>query len=244
MKTFGEIKSNIEQLIVNSYGRPSFKNTMKLFNENILKNKNISQIYHGYNRLSKSVGMSQDIADEYINEMSIKLKNLIESSSDDIKEIKMWLNENLDNLIENNYEDIDNLIYKKGIKDIEKVLESKKKIKKILISSEKIVENKNVTNVPISSMLKIMTNTFNREYSNISETERKELKEILSLSKKELKNEIETLKEEVLEKLNTKLNETEDNELKEKIELSIEKINESDISGISLYKLKNLKSGL
>jgi len=52
------------------------------------------------------------------------------------------------------------------------------------------------------------------------------------------------LKEEVIEKLSTKLNESDDSELKEKIELSIQRINESEVSGISLYKLKNLKSGL
>jgi hypothetical protein len=244
MRTFGQIKSNIEYLLVNSYGKPSFKNTMKVFNENVIKNKNIAEIYHGYDKLSKKSNISKDIVDEYLNEMVISLKETIEKSSEELKEIKMWLNENLSDTSENHYQDIDNIVYKKGIKDIEKVLESKKNIKNILTSSEKLVENVSYSQIPISSMLKIVTNTFNKEYSNISESEKKELKEILSLSRSELKKEIESLKEEVIEKLSTKLNESDDSELKEKIELSIQRINESEVSGISLYKLKNLKSGL
>ena len=93
-------------------------------------------------------------------------------------------------------------------------------------------------------MLKIVTNTFNKEYGNISEEEKQELKGLLSLNKVELTEEIEKSKSVVLEKLKTKLNESTDNELSEKVNMTIERINESDISLVSLYKLRQLEGGL
>jgi len=96
----------------------------------------------------------------------------------------------------------------------------------------------------LSSMLKIASNSFNKEYENINESEKEELKNLLSLSKDEVKVKFEELKESVLNKLNSNLNETNDSEIKEKIGLTINKISESQSDLLSLYKLKQLNEGL
>jgi succinate dehydrogenase flavin-adding protein (antitoxin of CptAB toxin-antitoxin module) len=93
-------------------------------------------------------------------------------------------------------------------------------------------------------MMKIVTNTFNKEYSTISEEEKNELKELLSYSKKDIQNKFVELKEDVTNKLNNKLEESEDLEIKEKISQTISKINESQPELITLYKLKQLSEGL
>ena len=56
--------------------------------------------------------------------------------------------------------------------------------------------------------------------------------------------EIEKTKEVVLNKLKTNLNESSDSDLFNKIQKTIDKINESEKTLTSLYKLKQLEKGL
>lgn len=244
MNTFGQIKSNIESLLSESYGKPSFKNHMKSFKKNILENKKLAEAYYLYDELSKKKGMNKDILDDYVNESFDTLKSILKSQESKLKEVNMWVSENLTNSVDNSYSDIDTVIYNTSVKNLEKVLESKNRIKKTLGESVKPKTVNETVNLPLSTMLKISTNTFNKEYKNISEEEKNELKQLLSLDKKQLIEEIEKSKSVVIEKLTTKLNESTDDELTEKVNQTISKINESEISLVSLYKLRQLETGL
>jgi DNA-binding transcriptional regulator GbsR (MarR family) len=93
-------------------------------------------------------------------------------------------------------------------------------------------------------MIKIASNVFNTKYENISEEEKNELKSLLSLSKKETKNQVISLTEEVVQKLQSKLNEEEDKEIQTMIEATISRVKDSKEDLVSLYKLKQLNSGL
>ena len=93
-------------------------------------------------------------------------------------------------------------------------------------------------------MLKVATKTFNDEYVTLNESDKNELKYFISLDDKSLKEEISNTKDSVIEKLNNNLNESTDTELKEKLQKTINKINESENSLTSLYKLRQLESGL
>lgn len=244
MNKFGQIKSNIESLMTESYGKSSFKNHMKSFKKNILENKRIAEAYFLYDELSKNKGLSKDIVDDYVNESIETIKNIVSSNTEKIKEINMWVSENVKTQSENNYKDIDSVVYDSSVKNLEQVLESKNRIKNTISKQEVAKTVSESVNIPLSSMLKIATNTFNREFGNISEEEKQELKTLLSLGKKSLTEEIEKSKLVVIEKLNTKLNESTDDELTEKVEKTIEKINESEVSLVSLYKLRQLEQGL
>lgn len=244
MNKFGQIKSNIESLMTESYGKSSFKNHMKSFKKNILENKRIAEAYFLYDELSKNKGLSKDIVDDYVNESIETIKNIVSSNTEKIKEINMWVSENVTTPSENNYKDIDSVVYNSSVKNLEQVLESKNRIKNTISKKEVTKTVSESVNIPLSSMLKIATNTFNREFGNISEEEKQELKTLLSLDKKSLTEEIEKSKLVVIEKLNTKLNESTDDELTEKVEKTIEKINESEVSLVSLYKLRQLEQGL
>jgi len=244
MNTFGQIKSNIESLLSESYGKPSFKNHMKSFKKNILENKKLAEAYYLYDELSKKKGMNKDILDDYVNESFDTLKSILKSQESKLKEVNMWVSENLTKGVANSYSDIDTVIYNTSVKNLEKVLESKNRIKKTLGEPVKPKTVNETVNLPLSTMLKISTNTFNKEYQNISEEEKNELKQLLSLDKKQLIEEIEKSKSVVIEKLTTKLNESTDDELTEKVNQTISKINESEISLVSLYKLRQLETGL
>tara|TARA_R110000803_G_scaffold35710_3_gene77067 strand:+ start:15005 stop:15739 length:735 start_codon:yes stop_codon:yes gene_type:complete len=244
MSKFGQIKSNIESLMVESYSKNSFKSNTISFKKNIIDNAKLAEAYFLYDELSKNKGLSNDILDDYINESIEIIKKIVVSEKSKIKEVDMWISENLSKSVTNSYNDIDTIVYNKSIKHLEKVLECKNNIKKLLgksIKSENVLES---FNIPISSMISIATNTFNKEYDNISEEEQKELKSLLSLNKSELSEEIIKSKKVVLSKLSEKINESKDIELNDQVKKTIEKINESDVSLTSLYKLKQLEQGL
>jgi hypothetical protein len=144
---------------------------------------------------------------------------------------------------QNNYRDIDVTIYNKSIKNLEFVLESKKRIITNIISEEK-KEIKESINLPLNTMLKVANNKLNDELTNISESERKELVELSSLTESEIKTEIDTLKENVISNLKVSLNESKETELKDTIENTIKKISESKYDKYNLYKLRKLNQGL
>ena len=112
-----------------------------------------------------------------------------------------------------------------------------------MISEKKELVKESV-NIPLSSMMKIASNVFNEKYENISEQEKNELKNLFTLTKEETKQQIIELTEEVVGKLQHKMNEEEDSEVKVMIETTITKVQESKQDLVSLYKLKQLFSGL
>lgn len=244
MNKFGQIKSNIESLMTESYGKGSFKNHMKSFKKNVIENEKLAEAYFLYDELSKKKGLSKDIVDDYVNESIETIKNIIVSESKKLKELNMWISENVTKNVTNEYSDIDTVVYSKSVKNLEKVLECKNNIKNLIGQNLENVTVSESLNIPLSSMLKIATNTFNKEYGNISEEDKKELKNLLSLNKSQLSEEITKSKEIVLEKLSEKVNESNDEDLKQKVTQTIERINETKDSLVSLYKLRQLEQGL
>ena len=244
MNKFGQIKSNIESLMTKSYGKNSFKTNMKSFKSHIIENEKLAEAYFLYDELSKKKGLSKDIVDDYVNECVETIKGILTTESAKLKEVNMWVSEGLKTDSDNNYTNIDTVVYGTSIKNLEKVLECKNTIKKLLGETEEVTKVTESVNIPLSSMLKIATNTFNREYGDISEEEKKELKNLLSLSKTELTEEITISKGVVLKKLTEKVNESNDEDLNNRVNETINRINESEISLTSLYKLKQLEHGL
>jgi hypothetical protein len=242
MKSFGEIKTSIEKTLVENYGKDSFKTFIKEFKKNILDDKQISEMYFLYDALSKPSGFNKEYVGEYVNESTDVLKDLIQKNTEKLQQLSTWV-EQMIQIDENEYQNIDSVVYNKSVKNLDKVVESKNIIKSILVSEKKEVV-KESTNIPLSSMLKIASNVFNSKYENISEEEKNELKSLLGLGKKETANQVQSLTEEVLGKLQNKLNEEEDKEIQAMIETTISRVKESKEDLVSLYKLKQLNSGL
>lgn len=244
MSTFGTIKTKIENTATELAKEPSFKRFMFEFKHIVLENKDLSELYYIYDDLSSNKGLPNDIIDDYINESVEYSQILIESQSKKLNEVSLWINSwNKEDI--NNYSDIDNAIYKTGIKNLEIVLESKNKIKKTLISeSNKLNESSHTSNLPISSMVKIANETLKNEFSSLNESDRNELNSILTLTLDDVKTEMVGLKENVIKGLKETLNKEKDSELVEAIESTIKKINESKDDYYNLYKLRKLNSGL
>ncbi len=186
MNTFGTIKTKIENTAIELSKKPSFKRFIFEFNEVFLKNKDLSELYYIYDDLSSNKGLPTDIANDYINESIEYSQILLESQSRRLKEINNWINSWNDEST-NNYFDIDNAIYKTGIKNLENILESKKNIKNIITKEENRKDITESSFLPISSMVKIANENLKKELGHLNENDKKELDQILSLNGEELK---------------------------------------------------------
>ena len=243
MNKIGTLKSKIENSLTKQYGKDTFKPLMKTFKEKVLNRKPIAEAFYIYDQLSTQKGMDMEIAPDYIMESFNELQNIIKKNQKEIKELSDWV-ETLLGESTDEYSHIDNVLYNKGMKNLESVLESKKQIKKLITSAKVDKQISESTNLPLSSMLRIATNTFNKEYGNISEEEKNELKTLLSMSKKDIDKEMSHLRESVISKLRKTSEENSDSELSEKLQMTVQKIQESPSDLVNLYKLRQLNEGL
>lgn len=243
MNKFGEIKSKVEQISVDLFGKSNFTKFMKEFKSNILESKDLTEIFYIYDDLSSKKGLSKDIATDYINESIEYCQILIENNKKSIGRLTEWVSKFNINT-PNNYKNIDTIIYNTSIRDLETVLESKKHILTNIISEEPKKEIKESVSLPLSTMVKVAEDNLKGEILNLTESERKEIISISSLSKEELETEFNTLKESVISNLKGSLNESKEDEIKTMINQTITKISDSKCTHYDLYKLRKLHQGL
>lgn len=243
MNKFGEIKSKVEQISVDLFGKNNFTKFMKEFKSNILENKDLTEIFYIYDDLSSKKGLSKDIATDYVNESIEYCQILIENNKKSLSKLTEWVSKFNVNT-PNNYKNIDTIIYNTSIRDLETVLESKKIILTNIISEESKKEIKESVNLPLSTMVKVAEENLKSELSNLSESEKKELVSIATLSKEELESEFNSLKESVISNLKGSLNESKEDEIKTMINQTITKISDSKCTQYDLYKLRKLHQGL
>lgn len=243
MNNFGTIKSKLEKASVDLFGKKEFSTFMSNFKKGILENKDMSEIYFIYDDLSSKKGIAKDIATDYVNESIEYCQILIEGNKSKINKIDKWIS-NLVSEVENKYNNIDTLIYRNSIKNLETVLESKKNIISTIVLEETKKQVKESIQLPITTMVKVAEDNIKGQLESLSESERKEIVSIVTLSKEELDKEFNELKENVISNLKTSLNESKEDEMKNVIGKTISKISESKCTPYDLYKLRKLNSGL
>ena len=243
MNKFGEIKSKVEQISVDLFGKKDFTKFMRGLKSNILENKDLTEIFYIYDDLSSQKGLSKDIASDYVNESVEYCQILIENNKTSINKLTKWVSQyNVES--PNNYKNIDTIVYGNSIRDLETVLESKKNIISTIISEETKKQIKESVNLPLSTIIKVAEENLKGEMSNLSESEKNELISISSLSKEELETEFNSLKESVISNLRGSLNESKEDEIKTMISETITKISDSKCTHYDLYKLRKLNQGL
>lgn len=236
---FGELKSKIEVYLTESYQKNKLKNDLFVFEELVLKNKNISKIFFLYDELSQNKGLSESVANDFLNESITAYENLFNKvKPTQIKDLKSWVGHVK---CENKYKDIDDLFSNSIL-----TLENKIKSKKIILENLKLEkkEQKEIINVPLNSMVKVANKTVQNYISSLNESERKELKKILSTPKETLIENYIKEKENVLSKLQNKKSEETDSETLKTIDQVLNKVQTESFSELNYYKLKQLNEGL
>ena len=236
---FGELKSKIETYLTESYKSNKLKDSLFVFEQLVLKNKNISKIFFLYDELSDKKGLTESVANEFINESIVAYENLYNKIRPTaIRDLKSWVGHVK---CENRYKEIDNL-FSSNILTLESKIKSKNLIKESLITKPQ--SQKETIKVPLKTMINVANKTVGNFISSLSEGERKELKKLLSESKDVIEEKYNNEKKIVLEKLNSKKIAEKESETIKTIDQVIEKLQKESFSEIAYFKLKNLNEGL
>lgn len=231
--TFGQIKTAIENHLIESYkNEKEFKKTMNEFKSNILNSKSMSKLYSVYDQLSTCQGLDESEAKEFLEEglnvinkilPTIKLPKLVGESK------------------KNNYQNIDTLVYTNNLNLKERVQSKKEIINTLKGKKENIGES---IKIPVSSMVKIANQTLENYISNMDEDSKKVFLNVVKSENKDLENQYSNLKESAIKKLKSILTEESEQDLKSKIQETIEKIEGQDFNQINYVKLISLEKNL
>ena len=231
--TFGTVKSLIEKNLLESYkNETEFKKTLREFKHNVLSNKAMSKAYAIYDQLSSPQGLSEQDAKDFIEE-GISLLNKI------LPSIKLPIS--LSEKTENNYSEIDTLVYSQGVNLLERV-SAKKNILKVITSTKESI--KESINIPISSMVAVANQTVNSYILNLDENSKKEFFQIVSEDTKTLETKFETIKESAISKLTALQNSEDSQDIKTKISETIDKVKSEKFDQLNFLKLKNLEESI
>ena len=230
--TFGQIKSVVEKNLVESYNNSAhFKKTLREFRHNILENKNFSKLYSLYDDLYKPQGLSSEDAKLYLNGGIELIRHLIENVS--LPKIGRE--------VENNYQDLDNLVYFKNINLIERI-GSKKKILEILKSNTTPV-NESIE-IPLKSMVNIANQTIQNYLENLDESTKKKVFHILASRPEDLEKEFFEIKESTVSKLENLLEKESEDDMKQKLVETIQKIKDENYEQVNYIRLKQLEESI
>jgi hypothetical protein len=231
--TFGTIKSLIEKNLLESYkNETEFKKSLREFKHNVLSNKAMSKAYAIYDQLSSPQGLSEQDAKDFIEE-GISLLNKI------LPSIKLPIS--LSEKTENNYTEIDTLVYSQGVNLLER-LNAKKSILKVISSTKETIKEN--INIPISSMVTIANQTVNNYILSLDENSKKEFFQIVSEDVKTLETKFETIKESAISKLMALQNSEDSQDIKTKILETIDKVKSEKFDQLNFLKLKNLEESI
>jgi len=238
----GVLKSRVEKLLSESYGKGTFKEELKNFNRNVLSNKNISKLFYLYDELSTNKGYEQKLAEDFVFESITMFENIINKTDKrDLEKLKKWV---ISVNSHNQYSDIDNLFYKSN--DVLH-LENKVRSKKVIVETLKkntTTSIKETINLPLSSMVKIANKTIDDFISNLNESEKKELNTLLSQDETILRENYQKLKDEAIVKLVVVLESESDENVKNTINETIDNIKTKKFDRLEYFKLKNLVENL
>jgi len=231
---FGEILSKIENKMVGSYVNETFKKEMNHFKKFVLENKEISSVYHIYNQLNTKQGLDKEVADLFVNESLRQIeKNL---SKANFTQINNWVK----NVVcENQYQDVDNLVYSKPNTILESVSSRKNVINK-LMEKQQVQES---INLPIDSIFRIAGKQLENYIENLDEGSKQDLSKVLMTEDTELAKEFTDLKTKTIDAL-SHITSVEDEVTKNKLTETIQQIQQEEYSKINYVRLYSLYNNI
>jgi hypothetical protein len=230
--TFGQIKSILEKNLLESYSNPTnFKKSLKEFKHNVLNNKSFSKLYSLYDDLSTPKGLNESDAKEYLEEGLSLIRSILENTQLPKK----------GEISENNYKDLDNLVYLNNI-NISERISSKKNILSVLTSNPTL--NETTISIPLKSMVSIANQTIQNYLGGLDENVKKEVFHVLASKGEDLETEYTNLKESTINSLKTIMESQEDSEVKNKLTETIDKITSEKFDQVNFVRLKHLSDSI
>ena len=231
--TFGNIKSLMEKNLLESYkDEKEFKKTLREFKHNVLNNKSMSKAYALYDQLSSPQGLNEHDAKDFLEEGLSLLQKVLPS---------IKLPKNAYESVNNNYVDIDTLLYSQKT-DLMERINIKKNIVSIL--TLKIETVKESINIPIKSMVNIANQTLRNYLDTLDENSKKEFIQIVSEDTKTLEGKFEIIRESAITKLQARMETENETEIKSRISETINKLKDEKFDQMNFLRLKNLEGSI
>jgi hypothetical protein len=191
-------------------------------------------MFYIYTELSKKKGYDKTLAESYINESLRQVEKII--SKLNTQKIEYWVK---DVVSENNYKDIDNLIYNTPDKIMENV-ESRKTLVSLLSESTNV---KNTIQLPMETLMNIANKSISSYIENLDEDSKRDLSKVLMTEDVELSKEFEELKTKTINSLSG-INESMDDITTKKLQETINQIKGEEFSKINYVRLYNLYNNI
>ena len=184
--------------------------------------------------MSKKKGYDKTLAESYINESLRQVEKII--SKLNTQKIEYWVK---DVVSENNYKDVDNLIYNTPDKIMETV-ESRQTLVNLLSESTNV---KNTIKLPMETLMNIANKSISSYIENLDEDSKRDLTKVLMTEDVELSKEFEELKTKTINSLSG-LNESMDDITTKKLQETINQIKGEEFSKINYVRLYNLYNNI
>jgi hypothetical protein len=231
---FGQLLSKIEGLMINSYVNETTKLELRNFKKLVLENKNASTMFYIYTELSKKNGYDKTLAEAYINESLRQVEKLLPKLN--TQKIEYWVK---DVVSENNYKDIDNLIYNSS----DKIMENVESRKTLIKNLSETTEVKTAIQLPMETLMNIANREISSYIENLDEDSKRDLSKVLMTEDVELSKEFEDLKVKTIHSLSN-INESMDDITIKKLQETINQIKGEEFSKINYVKLYNLYNNI
>jgi succinate dehydrogenase flavin-adding protein (antitoxin of CptAB toxin-antitoxin module) len=245
MEGFGKYKHNIDSILINSYkDKKTFKSNFHVIMGGMKLSEDFREFFTLYNDIENKKFKSINEANEYLTESVNILRTKLKSLKTPYKIFKQVFSKRK-NLCENYtneiYKKLDYLIFSTKLKSVENKIQIKEELTNHMTQPLNESISKSVDSKILSHVL---SKNYNEKYSTLTTEEKYLVKKVLSCDDKEIKNQIRTLKEENLKKINSILNESNDDNLSAKLVKTKDKVKQMGNSRNTLLKLQKLNRDL
>ena len=220
--------------MINSYVNETTKLELRNFKKLVLENKKASTMFYIYTELSKKNGYDKTLAEAYINESLRQVEKLLPKLN--TQKIEYWVK---DVVSENNYKDIDNLIYNSS----DKIMENVESRKTLIKNLSETTEVKTAIQLPMETLMNIANREISSYIENLDEDSKRDLSKVLMTEDVELSKEFEDLKVKTIHSLSN-INESMDDITIKKLQETINQIKGEEFSKINYVKLYNLYNNI
>jgi len=245
MKPFGYYKKGIDSILENTYtNKKLFKENFHVVMGAMKLSKDFREFFTLYNDIESSPNVEK-YSEQYLNEtidyLRPKIENIRKTCKilDKVFESRESIIDRKDNVF---YDNLDYLIFKTGSKSLDKRIESKHTL------IESIKNRKTISSLGTKVSPNILSYTlsenFNKEYSSLSDNEKKLISEVITMDSNAINEEIKSEKKSLLTKLNILISENKENSLIEKLVETKNRVLESKNDKLTLIKLKQLSEDL
>lgn len=240
--TFGKLKTSLLNKLTESYVKQDtndIKNVLSIINEN----KDFKELYLLYEDVENKYFDDVETARFYVDELSKSLNGKVNTIKNTINKLNEHLNINESNRV---YDLLDTLLESDSLLNIDSKVKAKVELVKFLTTKKEIIES-NVNNFTNNEklLMTVLSNDFNSYYTKaLSESDKTKLKEILELSNSDIEEKTKSLSENIVNKISDLLTESNDIELKNKLESVKSEVVNMKPSKYNYFRLLELKNGL